>query len=552
MKEFLVLRILDLFQGFYKKLGVDYKIMRMVVQMKLTMDGRRVSTVMNNNKKNKEKAEKNNYLSLLLFNLFLSIFMAIIMMSGMSALKSVNIVTGVSMFMMISLMISDFSAVLLDVTEKNILLSKPIDDKTFNAAKTTHIALYIMGLALSLNVAPLILGTIKYGIIFFIIFIIENILLALIVVVITALLYTVVLKFFDGEKLKDIINYFQILLAFILSFGYQLFNRFFTFEFGKTDYVTKIWHAFIPSMWFAAPFGILMDKEKNSFLIFLCVMAIVAPILLIIFYVKKIVPYFEKNLQKLNNNGEATKGKSKIRKDFIGEIICRDNVEKSMFRFTKNMIFTERNFKLKVYPSLAMAAFLPILFSFTDSSKSFIENVRSGMGGKMHLLIYISIILLCFSTAYINNSDNYKGAFIYQVLPISNPGVILKGAIKSILINLITPIYLLMSLLFLIIKGPSIVLDLIVIYLILVIVALTYFKLSNKVMPFSVKFSGGESGKLIFPGILSTIIIGVLALIHILIRNNIIFVGLMALALCVINIILWKISFKLTWKDIKN
>lgn len=143
MKEFRILKLLDKFQVLYKKSGVNYDIMRMIVQIKLTMDGRRVSTVLNNNRKSVENEDKNNYMRLLMFNGFLSIFIGLVLTSKISALKNINIVIGVNLFMMVSLMISDFSAVLLDIQEKNILLPKPIDSKTFNAAKLTHICLYL-------------------------------------------------------------------------------------------------------------------------------------------------------------------------------------------------------------------------------------------------------------------------------------------------------------------------------------------------------------------------------------------------------------------------
>ena len=145
MKNFTVLKILDKFQFIYEKLGVNYKVMRMILKVKLTMDGRRVSNVMEKNKKSGESKGKNNYLSLLMFNAFISVFIGLIMNSDMPAMKATNIVIGINLFMMISLMISDFSAVLLDVTEKSILLPKPIDNKTFNAAKTTHICIYLAG-----------------------------------------------------------------------------------------------------------------------------------------------------------------------------------------------------------------------------------------------------------------------------------------------------------------------------------------------------------------------------------------------------------------------
>ena len=551
MKDFTVLKLLDKFQSLYKKLGVNYKTMRMILQIKLTMDGRRVSTAMANNKKVDESTDKNNYLRLLMFNVFMSIFIGLIMSMGISSLQSTNIVIGINLFMMISLMISDFSAVLLDVKEKNILLPKPIDSKTFNAAKTTHICIYIMGISLSLNFIPLIIGTIKYGVLFFMIFVIENILAVFIVIALTALLYTVVLKFFDGEKLKDIINYFQIFLAFIFAFGYQLVGRVFNTTSIKGEYVPKIWHALLPSMWFAAPFGIIIDGNKQPFLIFLFVIAIIGPIMLMTFYIKRVVPYFEKNLQKLNDNGGAVSRGREKRKEFIAGLVCKDNIEKSMFKFTQNMIATERSLKLKVYPSLAMAVFMPVIFMFMDREESFMDNIQKGYGGKIHLLMYISILLLCFCSAYINNSDSYKGAFIYKVLPIENPGVILKGAVKGTLFKLIIPVYILEAAIFLILKGPSIIIDLVAMFLVLLLSALVYFKLSNKAMPFSVKFATADSGKLIGPGLITTLLLGAVAIVHIAIRNNIIFVGIYGFVLLIVNVVLWKISFKLSWKDIK-
>ena len=553
MKNFTVLKILDKFQSLYEKMGVNYKIMRIILQIKLTMDGRRVSSAMRNRKKTDESHDKNNYLSLLMFNLFISIFIGLIMNSNMPSMKSINIVIGINLFMMISLMISDFSAVLLDVAEKNILLPKPIDSVTFNAAKTTHICIYLAGLSLSLNLIPLVIGTIKFGVLFFIIFFIENILAVLIVITLTSLLYTLVLKFFDGEKLKDIINYFQILLAFVFAFGYQLVARVFNATNMNSEYIPKFWHTLLPSMWFAAPFGIFIDGNKQSFLTVLFILAIVGPILLMTLYIKKVVPYFEKNLQKLNENGGIVSKASENRKEFIAALVCKNKIEKSMFKFTQNMIATERNLKLKVYPTLAMAVFMPILFMFMDSSSniSISAKIQTGFGGKIHLLMYISIFLLCFCTAFINNSDSYKGAYIYKVLPIENPGVILKGAIKGTLFKLVIPLYILESIVFIIFKGPSIIIDLIVMFLVLLILSLVYFKLSNKAMPFSVKFAPADSGKLIRPSLITSVLLGLFAGIHILIRNNIVFVGIYAGVLLIVNIIFWKISFNIKWKDIE-
>ena len=58
MKDSKFLLFLDIFKGLFQKLGIDYPVMRRILQIKLTLDGRRASTVLNNS--NKEKKEENN------------------------------------------------------------------------------------------------------------------------------------------------------------------------------------------------------------------------------------------------------------------------------------------------------------------------------------------------------------------------------------------------------------------------------------------------------------------------------------------------------------
>ncbi|SHK77553.1 hypothetical protein SAMN02745163_04444 [Clostridium cavendishii DSM 21758] len=555
MKDFKILKLVDLFKTFYEKAGVDYNIMRKILQLKLTMDGRRVSSVMGKNKKQDETKDKNNYLMLLAFNMFISFFIAMAtIIRNIPVMMATNIVIGITLFMLVSLMISDFSAVLLDVKEKNILLPKPISNKTFNAAKVTHIFLYLMGLSVSFSVIPLVIGTIRYGIVFFLILFIEIFIMAAVVIALTAMVYTIVLNFFDGEKLKDIINYFQIFLAFIFAFGYQFMNRIFDIGIiSRTEYVAKPWHVLLPSMWFSAPFGFFMDGYKQPIIFVLLILLIVAPVILIIFYLKIVVPYFEKSLQKLNDNGNSiSRGKNK-RQDFIANIICVDNIEKAMFKFTQNMIDSERSLKLKIYPSLAMAVFMPLFFIFPriEKGQNFITSIRGSMGGYSHLSMYCTILLLCFCTAFISNSDSYKGAWIYKALPIETPGALFKGAIKATLCKLIIPLYIVESIIFLLINGVTISLDIVIMFFVLIFLALLYFKLANKTLPFTVKFATSDSGKLLLPSLVTLLLLGIFFGIHIVIKGNILYRLIYAVILLGADVVVWNISFNIKWKDVE-
>ena len=58
---------------------------------------------------------------------------------------------------------------------------------------------------------PLIVSLLSMGIGFFLLFLLEVILLVMLILVLTACIYIFILRFFDGERLKNAINYIHIL-----------------------------------------------------------------------------------------------------------------------------------------------------------------------------------------------------------------------------------------------------------------------------------------------------------------------------------------------------
>jgi hypothetical protein len=55
VKDFKYLKFLDIFKTLFIKIGVDYPIMRRILEIKLLLDSRRVATVLNNNNKKADK-----------------------------------------------------------------------------------------------------------------------------------------------------------------------------------------------------------------------------------------------------------------------------------------------------------------------------------------------------------------------------------------------------------------------------------------------------------------------------------------------------------------
>lgn len=550
MKEFKVLKILDKLSWLYTKAGVDYNIVRLIINTKLTMDGRRKSTVFNN-ETNKKKKESNEFYKALLMYAFIGIFLALMLIFDINKMYLMSGFFSVIMFMILTIFISDFSHVILDVRDKNIISTKGIDNKTINAAKITHVFIYMTYLTLSL-VGVSFIVSLKYGIIYFLIFFIEIILIDIFMIIITALAYLLVLKFFDGEKLKDIINFVQIGLSIFMVVIYQIVPRLFSIiDISKINYNEKIWHLLIPPMWFAAPLSILYCEEITIIKIIMSVLALSIPIISIIIYLK-LTPTFEKNLQKLNNNEANIKEKGRLLIK-INNLFCKDNTERAFFNFAIGIVSSEREFKLKVYPNLALGVVLPIVFMMPGIDRNnpigILESLRNS---RQYLSIYAFALAIPNILIMSRYSEKYMGAWIYQIAPIKNMSSVFRGVLKGVIYKFVVIPYSIISLIYIMIFGPKVILHLIIVFLVLISLVILNFIILKKSLPFSKKFeatNGGESVGIVFIHMISVLIaLG----IHFALSNNKIASYIYIFILIIFNLLLWKYSFNISKEKLMN
>ena len=538
MKDYKVLKFLDLFQGLFRKMDIDYEAMRLILGMKLLLDSRRVSAVLNNNKK--PKKDGNNFILSLGMYLLMGVFLVPLVIIGDNYLFQMNMVLGVILFILITSLIGDFSAVLLDLRDKEILLSKPISSRSLNMAKIIHIFIYIFMLTMAVAGPSLIASLIKKGVFFFLLFLAEISLMAFFAIVVTALMYLLILRFFDGEKLKDIINYMQIGLTIGLTVGFQLVARAFQFvDFDNIVFNPTWWKYLIPSIWFAGPFELLINNNRDIHVIIYSILAFLVPLVSIISYVK-LMPYFESNLQKLNNTGENKKSRWQPTK-FISKIICRTKEERILYDFASNMMRNERTFKLKVYPQLGFAFIFPFIMIFSmaqggDNGNIFTANSYYG--------IYFIGIMIPTLLLYLQYSGNYKGAWIFETIPIKDKTIIYKATIKAAFVNLVSPVFLLLAIVFLFIYKWPIILNLIITYLILMLYTRISFIFVEKNMPFSKAFEVSQSGGNFIYTMVCVMIIAALAWTHFMASKISYGLYIYIPVLIIANLIAWNIGFK--------
>lgn len=551
MKDYFSLKLLDKLSFIFKKTGINYNILRRILQIKLTLDDRRVPTVLDNSE---NKEGKNTFLKSMLSYGIMGLIIMIFIIVSMPLFVKMTMTITIIMFMIMTTMIADFSSVLLDVRDKNIMLTKPIDERTLNTAKILHIFIYLSTITMVISGPSLIAGAIKYGGIFFAIFAIELILISGFIIVITALLYFFVLSIFDGEKLKDIINNFQIMLSITMALGGQLVGQ--MFRIFETDiiFTPSWWSYLLPPAWFAAPFEIIIEGNYETPHIILSLLSIVIPIVALAIYIKIIIPYFERNLLKLNASGSKgsrfKEAKDRIYRKLIN-ILARDNIEKTYIRFTQNMLGNERKLKLKIYPSLAFGAILPIIIIFRSYgySESFSEMLSEISNTNTYMMVYMTVFLLSSNISMLSTSENYRGAWIYKALPIKSPSSIYKGSIKGFILKYNILVMLFVSVIFLLIYGANILLDILVMFCNMILLVIINFKISDKALPFSKDFGYiKENGIAVF--IVSIGSVGASVGLHWFLKS--IDYGIIAYAIGIIIaiIVLWKRSFNISWEDI--
>ncbi|MGF9912421.1 hypothetical protein ABEX47_18575 [Paenibacillus ehimensis] len=547
MREFVSLKVLDRFQALFERLGVDYPMMRKILQIKLTIDGRRMPTIFNQSGKRSGAGDQNIFAKSLGLYALMGLVTVPFVVMGDNYMFQMSFVFGLLMFLVMTSLISDFSTVLLDIRDRNIIASKPVNRRTVGMAKTLHILIYLFFLTGALCAAPMIAAFAKHGVLFFLLFVVEIVLTDVLIVVLTAFLYMLILKFFDGEKLKDMINNVQIMLSIAITVGYQFIGRSFDLMQLQVVFEPRWWQAFIPPLWFGATFEWLLRGQAAPHFIVFSLLAFVTPIVSILLYMR-LVPFFERSLQKLANDSAKKSREHSRWLDVVSRFVCSGREERTFFRFGSLMMGNEREFKLKVYPSLGFSIVFPFIFFFNVlRNQSFGEIAAS----KWYLNIYFCALLIPTVIMMLRYSGKHKGSWLYKTMPLPSPAPIFRGTIKAFLVRLFMPVYLLESVIFIALFGTRIVPDLIVVALSVLLYAVLCFLVFRKALPFSESFEAVKQNDslIIIPLLLLLALFAGVHLASTLVTGGV--YAYMAL-LVVLNVVVWRKGFAISWDDLRG
>lgn len=538
MREFASLKVLDRFRGLFERAGVDYRAMRLILQAKLTMDRRRAPTVISQRGQKDDGEDRNLFVGSLWLYILMGVVTVPFLLMGNNVLFQMSIVFGIVMFLIATTMISDFSTVLLDVRDRSILGTKPVDRRTIGAAKAVHASIYIALVTAATAGVPFIVALARHGIAFALLMLASIVLADLLIVVATSLLYLLILRWFDGERLKDTINYVQIGLSIAITVGYQILIRSFSFADLQVTFQPTWWHMAVVPLWFAAPFELLLRGSADPHIAALSAAGLVVPIAAMALYIR-LLPAFERSLVKLTaHGGRPTRAKPWLT-NALSSWLCRSKEERAFFRFASSMLTAEREFKLKVYPSLGFSLAFPFIFllqALDDMSLRELGQTR------WYLSIYIGGLLIPTVLYMLRFSGSYKGAWVFRIAPLPNFAALHRGVAKAAMVRLLAPIVALLGVIYTVLFGAAFLPHFAAAALGFCAYTVICYLLLGKAIPFSESFVGMKGGGVVMIGLM--LLIAVFALLHFAASSVVWGVWAYLALLATANGLLWRRAFQ--------
>lgn len=514
----LVLWLLARLRPLIRIAGADYGQLRAIVQVKLMMDSRR--NTVNLGRYGKKANEESN--SAFLKTLAIYAVLGSLLSIGMLGVPEPDVIFfpltlqfAYIMALCALTLISDFSTVILDSSDNQIILPRPVDSRTLWLARIVHISSYLTAIALAISLGGLLVVSYRFGALAGLMFLIVALLSAVLMVFLTNVFYLGLMRFISEDKLREVINYVQIVMAILFYGGYQLLPRLMdTNELFSRALPHEWWHFLVPPMWMAGAVDLIVKPALDSTHLTFLFLALTMPILGLWAMNRFLTAGFVQKLSGLDQETQPA-----VRKDISGAKpmaeqrsggiieqlsgwLTSNPLERAAFGFAWRVTGRDRKFKLKTYPQLGFALAYTVGMSFQKTE------------GMFYLFaLYFSGIYAMVAQLQLSVSDNYRASWVYGSAPIRQPGDVLVGSLKALITKLLLPFYILIATYILYQFGTDKIDDVLLAFSNSLVMLMSSALLSKRYMPFSIAqdaLSQNNTSR----GIMIAAILGVVGLAH--------------------------------------
>ncbi|MEO5911187.1 MAG: hypothetical protein ABIP95_09890 [Pelobium sp.] len=512
-----IINFVLLFKSVFQRMGVDPEQLRIILTIKMKMDDRRPN--MYNQQRQKKKKTVNNaswitMLVMVIMGLFLTFILGFIKQPYVG-----HTIYFLAFMVMLSItLISDFTSVLIDVRDNYIILPRPVSDRTFTVSRILHIGIHTAKMAIAIGISGLIYSFIAEGIISGLVFFVELLIGTTLSIFFVNIVYLIVLKLTSPQKFKDFISYFQIFFSVLIFAAYYILPKLVTKSMLEGfDILSIKILAIFPPVWIAALHELAINlKATDLKTIIYATLALIAPILSLYLVVKVLAPGFNQKLSSISGSGDdgniissEGKGASKGLMNAIAKKIAHHPLENAGFKITWLLSSRYRDFKVKVYPSFAFVPLYFVYFGFMNKGGSFSDNWASMQNGRMYiLLMYLTSFVLTTVLQHISMTDKYKASWVFFTAPHQQPGRILAGMYKAVIIKYYLPYYIFIAAFSLTFWGPSVINDLILSFMVGIAFGILIALFQVKGFPFSQPINIQKGGKMFISLLIMSVPLG--------------------------------------------
>lgn len=414
------LKVLDLFKPLFNGLKVNYEKLRAILKAKLIMENRRTSAFSNSfsgqesNSKISQFFQNSNffkrgYILFLIYGLILAGLCA-----SIDDIKiRYTVLFAVGMFLFFAGIIVDFTEVLIDTRDRDILLYKPVGEKEINLARLISLIIYVVKLALIMFGPALLLTLVKRPQEVPIL-LVEVVMLSVSLVMFEYIFYYVLFRIFKNLNIKSIITTVQVLIFVVLMIGFQVFGHIVDKEMAIKIFSSEAFkYLFIP-MWFTGPFELLYGNFETINIIY--------TVLLIVFFIgfiainTAISKDFEEILSKKDK--VIINKKSSFLQRLTNKFFAKNDMEKAGVNMVFWMKGSDEKLKFQLGSISLMIIVYPLIFlfaAFKKGSDPMADMVLRDHARFVTLINYMSSMMALGIWQILNYATNYKASVIHLI-----------------------------------------------------------------------------------------------------------------------------------------
>ncbi|GET20658.1 hypothetical protein [Prolixibacter denitrificans] len=529
--------------------GVDYGQFITILKLKLLMDNRRNTAF-----SSKRGGEARNMLLMQsgLYALFGAILTGMLQVIQ-SAFVFYFVIHSMVMIFTAMLIISEFYAILFATSDNSLIHSLPVNGQTVNLARNAHIFVYLFLLGFSLSLVPMIMGAFRFGIITLVVYIGSLALNAAFTLFLTNIMYLGIMKLASGEKLKNLMMYFQVAIAIFFMAFYQYGIRLIDNTDVFNMFVTVHWYTFLlPQSWFAGTIDAIATSNWDLNHLIFVALTIGMPLAAAIITGKYLTPLFNKKLADLEQGDRSSpvRKTSKVSGRWsrtAAKIFTRKAEERASFTVMWKMIGRERQFKLMLLPSIGyILVLLPLMFQG--------KHMSSLGTSQMYLvLLYFPVLISATLANAVLVGEQKMSGWIFRSSPMNSPAELFRGIIKAGFIRFLLPVYFIVSAVVLFFWGPSKIDDIAIALLANYLMTIIIYYYQTPRFPFSMEKSAVQGGSNGIRVMLSMLIVVFIALLHWGLLSMPFHVSLLLIPLYLT--LIWYVDYRwvytrITWKEI--